>query len=175
VTTVRPEADGEQPAIRTVIASAFGDECVADLADALRAGPARASLVAVLDEQIVGHVMLSRGWVDARERLAEVLILSPLAVAPLHQGRGVGGALARAAISAAGELAAPLVFLEGSPEFYPRFGFLPAASCGFGPPSVRIPDSAFQVVTLPSWQPWMTGAVVYPDAFWMFDRVGLRA
>ena len=23
-------------------------------------------------------------------------------------------------------------------------------------------------------EPWMTGALVYPDAFWRFDPVGLR-
>lgn len=171
MTTVRPEADGDRPAVRAVIASAFGDEKVADLADAL---PVRASLVAVLDEQVIGHVMLSRGWVDAAERLVDVLILSPLAVAPLHQGRGVGGALVRAAISAAGELAAPLMFLEGSPAYYQRFGFARASSHGFTAPSLRIPDPGFQVVVLPSWQPWMTGALVYPEAFWAWDRVGLR-
>jgi putative acetyltransferase len=39
---------------------------------------------------------------------------------------------------------------------------------------VRIPQCAFQVVVLPAWEPWMTGALVYPDAFWLMDAVGLR-
>ena len=27
---------------------------------------------------------------------------------------------------------------------------------------------------LPAWQEWMTGALVYPEAFWAMDSVGLR-
>jgi hypothetical protein len=38
----------------------------------------------------------------------------------------------------------------------------------------RSADPAFQVVVLPSWQLWMTGAVVYNDTFWALDCVGLR-
>ncbi len=41
-------------------------------------------------------------------------------------------------------------------------------------PSVRIPESAFQLIRLPGYESWMTGAVVYPDTFWEFDCVGLR-
>jgi putative acetyltransferase len=33
---------------------------------------------------------------------------------------------------------------------------------------------AFQVVTLPAYEPWMTGALVYAEQFWAFDCVGLR-
>jgi hypothetical protein len=32
----------------------------------------------------------------------------------------------------------------------------------------------FQVVTLPSYQLWMTGALVYAEQFWALDRMGLR-
>jgi putative acetyltransferase len=172
---VRPEGDGDHDAVREVITSAFGDGRVAHLAAALRSGPARASFVALLDEQIIGHVLLSRGWIDAPQRLVEVLVLSPLSVAPAHQRRGVGAALVRTAIDAAADLAAPLLFLEGSPRYYARFGFVAGSSRGFVAPSARIPDAAFQVVVLPSWQPELTGALVYPEAFWTHDSVGLRA
>jgi putative acetyltransferase len=40
---------------------------------------------------------------------------------------------------------------------------------------VRIPEASFQVLTLPSYQPWITGALVYAEAFWIFDCIGLRA
>jgi putative acetyltransferase len=103
-----------------------------------------------------------------------VLILSPLGVAPRLQRRGLGAELVRAALSHATDLRVPLVFLEGSPDYYPRFGFAPARPLGFEKPSDRIPDEAFQVATTASWEPWMVGRVVYNDTFWQFDCVGLR-
>jgi putative acetyltransferase len=66
------------------------------------------------------------------------------------------------------------VFLEGSPRYYPRFGFRPAGDLGFRRPSLRIPQPAFQVVLRPSYEPWMTGTLVYPEVFWALDCVGLR-
>jgi putative acetyltransferase len=39
---------------------------------------------------------------------------------------------------------------------------------------VRITDPAFQVALLASYEPWMTGALVYCEAFWAHDCVGLR-
>lgn len=68
----------------------------------------------------------------------------------------------------------PLVFLEGAPSFYPRVGFEPAMPLGFRRPSPRIPEPAFMVHRNPSYQPWMTGTLVYADAFWRHDCVGLR-
>src|ERR687897_374193 len=43
--------------------------------------------------EVVGCVALSRAWLDARERLVDVLVLSPLAVAPDRQRQGIGGRL----------------------------------------------------------------------------------
>jgi putative acetyltransferase len=68
----------------------------------------------------------------------------------------------------------PLVFLEGSPLYYSRFGFEPGAENGFRKPSLRIPDAGFQVCKLPAYEPWMTGTLVYDAAFWRHDCVGLR-
>ncbi len=174
MSAVRPARVSDAAVIRDVTTRAFGDARVADLGDALAAGPVRVSLVAEVDGAVVGHTMLSRGWIDAERELVEVLVLSPLSVDPAHQRRGVGGDLVRAALSAAEQANAPAVFLEGSPEYYSRFGFESALPRGFLPPSVRIPERGFQVVLLPAWQAWMTGALVYPEAFWALDFAGLR-
>ena len=86
-----------------MVTEAFGNEgeTVAALVDDLRVGHARAELVAEQDGAVVGHVLLSRSWVDARRALVEVLVLSPLSVAPGHQGRGAGTGLLAAAIDRA--------------------------------------------------------------------------
>ena len=68
----------------------------------------------------------------------------------------------------------PMVFLEGSPAYYSRFGFTPAGDHGYRRPSQRIPKAGFQVCLLPAHASWMTGTLVYRHEFWDHDLVGLR-
>ncbi len=166
----------DEAGVRAVVTEAFAGHgaTIALLVDDLRRTHARAELVAEADGEVVGHVLLSRSWVDARRALVEVLVLSPLSVAPTHQGRGVGTDLVGAAIDEAARLGAPALFLEGSPDYYARRGFEPATPRGFTRPSVRIPEPAFQVVVLDGHEDWMTGALVYCEPFWVHDCVGLR-
>lgn len=176
-TVIRSATDADADEVRRVIVTAFADEGsqVGAMVDALEAaGHVRASIVAEVDGRVAGHVMLSHSWLDARERLVDVLVLSPLSVAPAAQGNGLGGALLDAATAEAGRLGAPAVFLEGSPDYYAARGWSPGADHGFVRPSTRIPGPAFQVQVLDAWQSWMTGALVYVDPFWALDCVGLR-
>ena len=165
---IRAYRPDDEASVRAVVAEAFGDEgeTVAALVDELRVGHARAELVAEQAGAVVGHVLLSRSWVDARQALVEVLVLSPLSVAPSHQGRGVGTTLIEAAVAEAGRLRAPALFLEGSPAYYSSRGFEPATPRGFTRPSTRIPEPAFQVAVLDGREEWMTGALVYCEPFW---------
>jgi putative acetyltransferase len=176
MSTVRPETAADHAATREVVAAAFEDEPVAELLDGLRRSGAwrDLSFVAETDGRVVGHVSFTRGWLDAPARLVEVLVLSPLSVHPAVQGRGVGSLLVRRSLELLRDRAEPLVFLEGSPAYYGRLGFRPGVPHGFTPPSTRIPPPAFQFVELASYEPWMTGALVYPDVFWEHDAVGLR-
>jgi putative acetyltransferase len=48
------------------------------------------------------------------------------------------------------------------------------AKHGFRKPSLRIPDAAFRVRLLPSYEPWMSGTLIYSEIFWRHDAVGLR-
>ncbi|HEY5201316.1 MAG TPA: N-acetyltransferase [Acidothermaceae bacterium] len=174
---IRPQCSDELPAVTAVVGEAFGRPVVAELVAQLQArheGPASVSLVAELHGEIVGHVQLSRCWVDAPDRLVEVLSLSPLSVVPRYQGRGIGGRLVHEGLQAAQQARWPMVFLEGSPAYYSRFGFEAAHRRGFTRPSLRIPEEAFQVAVLPDCEPWMTGGFVYTDVFWELDCVGLR-
>jgi putative acetyltransferase len=181
---IRGELPGDCEAVRNIHRRAFGDHgpadhgrVVASLVDSLRETitPANGlSLVAEHNGQIVGHVMFTRGLLDAPRRLVEVHVLSPLAVMPEHQKRGIGSALVRHGLKAVAEQAVPLVFVEGDPRYYSRFGFAPGRDQGFRKPSLRIPDAAFQAIKLPRYEPWMTGTLVYAEPFWRHDSVGLR-
>ncbi|GAA1867244.1 N-acetyltransferase [Myceligenerans crystallogenes] len=174
---LRDELPSDRHTVRDLHLAAFGDHgrVVADLTDDLRdTGAPVLSVVADQDGQVAGHVMVTRGLLDAPRRLVEVGVLSPLAVLPALQRRGLGAALVRHGLADLAERGVPLVFLEGDPGYYSRLGFTPGGDLGFRKPSLRIPDGAFQVVTLPAYEPWMTGTLVYAEPFWRHDAVGLR-
>jgi putative acetyltransferase len=168
-------ADAE--AVAAVLAASFDDEsdAILEVVHRLRtAGDLVLELVAEHGGAVVGYVALSRAWLDARERLVDVLVLSPIGVRPDSQGMGIGTALLAAAVEAARSTGVPLVFLEGAPGFYSARGWERASAHGLDRPSVRIPDAACQVVLFESHEPWMTGRLVYPDVWWRLDLVGLR-
>jgi putative acetyltransferase len=176
---VRAEATGDRPAVRELHLAAFGADglVVADLVDDLRDAVGRGeglSLVAAEGDEIVGHVMFTPSLLDAPKRLLPVQVLSPIGVVPARQKQGVGTALIRRGLELLSERDVPLVFLEGSPRYYSRFGFEAGAAHGFRKPSLRIPDAAFQVLRLATYEPWMTGTLVYSEVFWNHDAVGLR-
>lgn len=165
--------------VRAVVEAAFDDPVVGELADALRRSTDAVpglSIVAELDGEVVGHILFTRSLLDAPRRLVRVLVLSPVSVAPTRQRRGFGTALIRHGLDEVRHRRdEPLVFLEGNPAYYARFGFEAGEPLGFRRPSLRIPEPAFQVVRMPSWESWMTGTLVYSRVFWDFDCVGLRA
>jgi putative acetyltransferase len=167
--TVRAERVDDIGAISDVVAAAFKSPVEARLVDAIRASPnfvPEWSLVAELDGQVVGHVMVSFVGLhdDAKEH--RIASLSPLAVAPDFHGRGIGSQLVRdvtAKVDAAGE---PLVVLEGSPVFYGRLGFEYSV-----PHGIRIdlpewaPAEAAQIMRLAKYDPSIRGKIEYPPAF----------
>jgi putative acetyltransferase len=174
---LRTERPHDHAAVREIHRAAFGASGarVAPLVDALRSDdPAALGLVAELAGEVVGHVMFSRSLLDAPRRLVAIQVLSPLAVRPDHQRRGIGGALVRHGLQLLDDRGVPLVFVEGDPRYYARLGFAPGAARGFRKPSLRVPDDAFQVAALTAYEPWMTGTLVYSATFWVHDCVGLR-
>jgi putative acetyltransferase len=172
---LRVEAPGDREAVKEVHLRAFGDHGA--VVDALRPSITASvglSLLAEHNGVVVGHVMFTTCLLDAPPQLVRVQVLSPLAVAPEHQGTGVGSELVRSGLSTMAERGVPIVFLEGDPGYYARFGFIPGAERGFRKPSLRIPYAAFQAVLLAAYEPWMTGTLVYSEPFWQHDAVGLR-
>ncbi|GIF53218.1 putative acetyltransferase [Asanoa ferruginea] len=174
---IREETSDDANAVHAIHAAAFGDDLVPRLVTQLRQRPATFAprgYVATVDGEAAGHVMLTASWLDAPKKLVDVLVLSPLGVLPQHQRRGIGTLLVARAIEEADRAGAPLLFLEGDPAYYRERGFHEATPLGFRKPSLRIPDAAFQVVKLSTYEPWMTGTLVYAEPFWALDCVGLR-
>jgi putative acetyltransferase len=175
---IRPEKSDDSQAVSDLHLAAFpDDENVAALVCALRtanAPLAPMSFVAAIGRQVVGHVLLSASRLDTPRRIVDVLVLSPLGVLPEFQNRGTGTRLIEHALAAADSQGVPLLFLEGSPDYYGKRGFERADEVGFRSPSLRIPGPAFQVARLSAYEPRMTGTLVYSEPFWALDCVGPR-
>ena len=176
--TVRVMRPSEWEVARAVCAEAFDEPGIAELLDILRGSWSwedELAFVAERDGELVGLVVFTHSFVDAPDRVVDVLVLSPLGVRRDLQGQGIGDTLVRESLATlAATRREPAVFLEGIPSYYPRFGFRLAGDLGFTPPSTRIPHRAFMVYQLPGYTPALRGGLVYADAFWRADAVGLR-
>ncbi|MDI2132117.1 GNAT family N-acetyltransferase [Yinghuangia seranimata] len=166
---VRVEADADQGAVYAVNAAAFPTPDEAELVDALRedaAWIAPLSFVATDGDAVVGHVLLTRLPIvgEDGEHRGDALALAPVAVAPEHQGRGVGARLVRAALDAAATAGEHLVVVLGEPAYYGRFGFGPAADLGVESP-FDVPSEVFQALALPAYDSAVRGRPLYPEPF----------
>jgi putative acetyltransferase len=166
---IRTEQPADVDTVSSVVSAAFGSPKEAELVRAIRASSGFVpewSLVAELENRLVGHVMVSCVHIDDGSARHRVPCLSPLAVEPAYQGQGIGSALVRevsARVDAKGE---PLVVLEGSPDFYGRLGFEYSVPHGIeiSLPSWAPPEAA-QVLRLRQYDPAIRGRLVYPPAF----------
>ena len=161
---IRLEDTVDIPAIHRVEQAAFGRAAEADLVDVLRAnGKATLSLVAEEGGEIVGHVFFSPVALRTENGEHAALGLGPVAVLPERQGQGIGSALIRRGL----EMLPPelAVFLEGSPKYYPRFGFVDAAEfgikCQFNPP----PGCFMVHAPVPEGLLGLKGTIYYSEEF----------
>ncbi len=168
--TIRLEQPIDLDQIHALHRAAFRGPLEAELVDAIRSSGAfvpELSQVAVTEDgSVLGHVLLSH--IDLRLDEADaprlsVLALAPIAVLPHHQGRGIGTALLREALTTADAREEPMTAVLGAPSLYARFGFEPAGEHGVHGPYDDAGD-AFQVRARPgtSIRP---GMLVYPSTF----------
>lgn len=128
--TIRDEQPRDVAGIFAMHAAAFPTDAEARLVDALRAnGHATISLVAVDDERVVGHVLLSPVIVVDlnNQALVRGLGLAPVAVEAAYRRQGIAARLIEQALALAIAQSQPFVVVLGEPAYYQRFGFLPAS------------------------------------------------
>ena len=129
---IRLERHEDFSRIFAIEAAAFGGDAHAYLVDKLRADDALIlSHVAEIEGEVVGHAAYSLVSVTDDACVRHFPALGPIAVAPPWQRQGIGSALARAGLRALTEAGYGMVFLVGSPGYYPRFGYQPAQPLGF--------------------------------------------
>ncbi|HEX8140742.1 MAG TPA: N-acetyltransferase [Pyrinomonadaceae bacterium] len=145
--TIRAETAEDIPAIRQVNELAFGQPDEADLVDALRAtAQPHISLVAVSAGRVVGHIFFSPVTLEAEDSVL-ILGLAPMAVLPEYQKRGIGSQLVQEGLKECQRSGCEVVVVVGHPEYYPRFGFIPASQKGLRC-EYPVPDEAFMVTEL---------------------------
>lgn len=164
--TIRPETPEELADIHRVNELAFGQPAEADLVDALR-NEARPflSLVAVQDGQVAGHICFTPVTIESEEGSFTAMGLAPMAVLPDLQSQGIGSDLVRSGLEECRRMGHDVVVVLGHPEYYPRFGFIPASRKGLRS-EYPVPDEVFMVAELsPGALAGRTGLVKYHPAF----------
>ncbi|MBP1041000.1 N-acetyltransferase [Vagococcus sp. BWB3-3] len=104
-------------------------------------------VVAVEDQQILGHGLLSDVVIESKEVDRVGLVLAPLSVLPDCQQRGIGKLIMSELERRATELGYPYISILGHPTYYTRFGYTAAKNFGIVPP-FEVPDEAFLIKPL---------------------------
>lgn len=166
--SIRSETVADYDVIYRVVREAFAsaahcDGNEQDLVVALRKGEAyipELALVAIQDEQIVGHILFTRATIEGRPTLA----LAPLAVLPESQRQGIGSALVREGHRIAAAMGFECSVVLGDSAYYARFGYAPASRFGIQAP-FSVPDENFMAAKLRPDATLPAGVVRYAAAF----------
>lgn len=161
---IREETPADRAAIRKLNQMAFQGGQEAQLVDDLRRdGSVILSLVAVENDEIVGHILFSDLVIETEHGVTRAVSLAPMAVLPDRQRRGIGSALVQRGLVLCRERGKSVVVVLGHPDYYPRFGFstVPARNLQ-GPYSG---DAWMALELIPGALDGVKGTVRYPKAF----------
>ena len=126
---IRLQQAKDKAAIDGLMAASFGDGRFHRSVRHLRPGSAITELCFVIeqDDIMIGSL---RYWpVIIAGHIC--LLLGPLAIEPVYKGQGYGKQLVSHSLTIAETLSYPLVLVSGEPDYYPRFGFVPASGDEF--------------------------------------------
>jgi putative acetyltransferase len=162
--TIRLEKAADFPAISHVNRLAFGRDDEAGLVERLREGGwARISIVAEIDNHVVGHLLFSDLSIVTAHGQTRALALAPLAVLPDYQSQGIGSELVRRGLELCRAEGHAIVIVLGHPHYYPRFGFSPELALRLESPYAGPSFMALELI--PGALAGITGRVEYPPPF----------
>lgn len=145
---IRKELPGDEPAIRNVHLAAFGQADEANIVDDLRKNcEVLLSLVAVEGDKIVGHALWSPAVIESDSSVSQGMGLGPVGVVPELQRKSIGTRLIKEGTDILQSQGCRFVIVLGHPDYYPRFGFVPAKRYGIKS-EWDMPENAFMVLML---------------------------
>ena len=162
--TIRPEAPCDEVGVRETNEEAFDTPLEARLVDALRDATGRISLVASVDDEVIGHILFTPVTIHPPAGI-KVAGLAPMSVRTALQRQGVGSGLIRAGLEACRRHGYSAVVVVGHPDYYPRFGFVPAHTKGLAC-EFQVAPEAFKVLELePGALTGVSGVIHYRPEF----------
>ena len=172
--TIRQETPQDYEAVFCLIERAFKDTEFSDhreqfLVQRLRKSNAfvpELSIVAEVDNKIVGHILLTRIEIRNGETSFESLALAPVSVLRDYQGIGIGGKLIIESHRVAKKLGYRSIVVLGHASYYPKFGYKRADFYGIRLP-FDVPGENCMVIELTdNALAGVSGEVLYPDEFY---------
>ena len=158
---IRTERPGDAAAIRHLNELAFDGYREADVVDAVRAAGAVLLSVVALgeDEELIAHALVTPVAVTNDEGEAGLAGLGPVSVLPSARERGVGTQLIEVCLERLRALGHPAVVVLGEPDYYSRFGFIPADRWGLRLEAGGLDDVFMALELIPGRLGGLTGTV----------------
>ena len=124
------------------------------------------SLVAEVDQEIVGHILLTKIFIHGEGKPIPSLALAPLSVVPLFQGNCVGGSLVAESHRIAAEMGYGSIVVLGPGAYYCRFGYEKTTKYGLTVPFDVSEDNRRVICLNDGRASELTGRVEYHPAWW---------
>ncbi|MGI4800017.1 MAG: GNAT family N-acetyltransferase [Janthinobacterium lividum] len=162
---IRPELPDDHGLVALLYRQAFIGNYEVELVEAMReAGIVPIALVAMEDDELVGHILFTDVMLEVDDRAVPALALAEMAVHADMQRSGIGARLVNAGLVEARRHGAETVVVLGHPTYYPRFGFSADRARHLATP-FRSSDAFMALELKPGSLNGIAGRVTYPPAF----------
>ncbi len=173
--TIRQERTADYKAVFNLIKLAFKNEDVSDhneqlIVEELRKSTAfipEFSLVAEFNNEIVGHILLTKINIKNNKQQFISLALAPISVLPKHQRKGIGRLLIEKAHQIAKNDDYKSIVVLGHESYYPKFGYQQAHKFGIKFPFNAPEENCMVIELIKNGLQGVTGIIEYPKEFYL--------
>ena len=171
--SLRQETSRDYPAVAEAIKAAYKDVGYSNhreqlMVERLRNSDAfipQLSLVAEADQELVGHIMLTKILIHNQKESLTSLALAPLSIIPEFQEKGIGSRLVIEGHRLAKELGYQSIIVLGHAKYYPRFGYEPMEKYGLELPFPVREENCMVIALTENGLSGVTGKIEYAPEF----------